>query len=82
MVASVATVGMIVQGYCGETIVVAQDIVLEDSELEIENIKKFPLDAPHITLPKDACAKRPMDILESGVVEILIIEQSALIDQE
>lgn len=77
MVASVAAaMSVIVQGYCGKTIVVAKNIIFENSKLEIEDIKKFPLDAAHIALSKDARAKRPVDVLESGVVEILIISEN------
>jgi hypothetical protein len=66
-----ATMRVGAHSYGRETIVVAQDIRLEDPKLEIENIKEFSLDAAYIPLAKDTCAKCPMYILKCRVIEIL-----------
>jgi len=61
-------------GYCRNTVVVAQNVIFENSKFEVENIKELPLDPTDIPLAKDARAKRPVDILERGIVEILARE--------
>jgi hypothetical protein len=49
----------------------AQDIIFCDSELEVENIEIFSFDTTNVSLAEDACAHRPVDILQCGIVEIL-----------
>ena len=66
--ASVRVVG------CGareKRVVVGEEIGLGDGELEVENVEELTLDAADVTLAKDSCAERPVDVLESGVVKIL-----------
>lgn len=50
---------------------VAQDIGLGDTELEIEDIEVLALDATNVTLAKDTGTKSPVYVLKSGVVEVL-----------
>ena len=66
--ASVRVVG------CGareKRVVVGEEIGLGDGELEVENVEELTLDAADITLAKDSCTERPVDVLEGGVVKIL-----------
>jgi len=70
--AAAATMRVGAHSYRRETIVVAQDIRLEDPKLKIKNIKEFSFDAAYIPLAKDACAKCPMYILKRRVIEILV----------
>lgn len=54
-----------------EDIVVAKDIVLGDRELKVENVQELALNATNVALAEHAGAERPVDVFESGVVEIL-----------
>jgi hypothetical protein len=57
---------------CGcKPLVVAQDVIFRDPEFKVEDIEVFALDAANVALAEDACAHRPVDVLECGIVKIL-----------
>lgn len=49
----------------------ADKVLLGDAEFEIEHVEKFTLDPPYVTFTEDTCAKSPVYVFESGVVEVL-----------
>lgn len=52
--------------------VVREEVRLGDGEVPVEDVEELALDAADIALAKDAGAERPVDVLEGGVVEILV----------
>jgi len=54
--------------------VVTQEVVFGNAELEVENIKEFTLNAADIPFSEYASAERPVDVLECGVIKILMME--------
>ena len=46
-------------------------VTLADAELEIEDIEKLSLDPSYIAFAENACADRPMDVLQSRIIQIL-----------
>lgn len=49
----------------------AEQIGFCDAQFEIEDVKEFALDSSDVPLPEDACAQRPMDVLQRRVIQIL-----------
>lgn len=67
----VGTMDVIGQSNRGECVVVAENIVFGDGELKVEDVEKLALDAADIALAKHARTERPVDVFESGVIEVL-----------
>lgn len=59
------------QSDCGKGIVVAENVVFGDRQLKVKDVQELAFNAANITLAENACTKRPVDIFESRVVEIL-----------
>lgn len=71
-----ASVRMVGCGAREKRVVVREEVGLGDGEFEVENIEELTLDAANVTLAKDSCAERPVDVLEGGVVEVLRMKVS------
>jgi hypothetical protein len=48
-----------------------EEIGFGDAQFEVKDVKEFALDPSDISLPEDACAERPMDVLQCRIIQIL-----------
>lgn len=55
----------------GETVVVQEDIIFENTELEIEDFQQLALDPPYVPPTEDAGALCPMCVFKRRVIGIL-----------
>lgn len=58
----------------GEGIMVAENVVLGDRQLKAKDVQELAFDAADIKFAKHAGAECPVDVFESGIVEILRID--------
>ena len=61
-----------------DSAMVREDIVFGNSKLEVKNIEEFTFYPTNITLAKNTSAKCPMNVLESGVIQVLRWKESAI----
>ena len=50
---------------------VTEEVGFGDAQLKVEDVQELAFDPSHVTLPEDACAESPMDVLERRVIQIL-----------
>ncbi len=51
-----------------EPLMVAQEVCLGNTELEVQDIEVLPLNPTHVPFAENTGTERPMDVLECGVV--------------
>ena len=54
-----------------EGVVVREEVGLGDGEFEIEDVEELTLDAANIALAEDSRAKRPVNVLQCRIVQVL-----------
>lgn len=55
----------------GEGTMVAENVILGDRQLKVNDVQELAFNAANVTLAKHTSAKRPVDVFECGIVEIL-----------
>lgn len=55
-------------------VVVRENVGLVEGELIVEHIEEFALYPAYVAFAENACAERPVDVLECGVIAVLVSE--------
>lgn len=56
--------------------VMGQDVVLGDREVPVEDLEELSFNPPHIALAEDTGAHRPMNVSESRITSVLVVQRS------